>query len=417
MKKIQLLLFSFVANPIARNSVVMMAGNMVANVSAYLYHVVVGRILGPDKYGELSALLSLFYILNVPAAVLQTVFAKYFAVFKARKEFGKAKHLLVTSIKITVLLSLCGVLLAVFVSPAVAEFLHIQEQYAFVLLYLNLVTSIFGTILGGALQGLQLFMGSVIAVNINMGLRLGLGYWWTHYGIMWALAGGVVATIAGCIAAFLPLKFLLQQKSQQSRVSRREIAGYAVPTFLATLGITTIFSVDVVLVKHFFPASVAGIYSSLSILGKIVFFATSSIGQVLFPVVAERQELKQSHDRVVYIALLCIAGVSFAISAVYAIFPYIVVQMLFGKAFEGATQYLGWFGIFISFFTIANTITTICLAAGKLRVWIFPLVALGLQILGITVFHQTLLSVIWVNTGISFLLCCTLLLYYRYAKA
>ncbi len=417
MKKIQLFFFSLFTNPIARNSFIMMAGNMIANISAYLYHVVVGRILGPDKYGELSALLSLFYILNVPAAVLQTVFTKYFAVYKARKEFGKAKHLLFTSIRITAVIGAVGVGVAVLVSPSVASFLHIEEQYAFILLYINLVTSIFGTLIGGALQGLQLFTGSVIAVNVNMAMRLGLGYWWSSAGVMWALAGSVVATVAGCLIALYPLRFLLKQQRQKVTLSGREIAGYAVPTFLATLGITTIFSVDVVLVKHFFPPSVAGIYSSLSVLGKIVFFATSSIGQVLFPVVAERKELNQSHDKVVYVALLCIAGVSFAICAVYALFPSLVVHVLFGKAFEGATEYLGWFGVFISFFTIANTITTICLAAGKLKVWIFPLAALSLEVLGITLFHDTILSVIWVNTGITLLLCCTLLLYYRYAKA
>ena len=46
------------------------------NVSNYVFHIVVSRLLGPSEYGALAALLALFLVLSVPFCVLQTVAAR-----------------------------------------------------------------------------------------------------------------------------------------------------------------------------------------------------------------------------------------------------------------------------------------------------------------------------------------------------
>ena len=82
------------AHPLFKNSAIVLAGSMGANVAGWLYHVFVGRILGTQAYGELAALLALFYILNVPSTVIQTVLVKFFSLLKARNEHGQAKRLI-----------------------------------------------------------------------------------------------------------------------------------------------------------------------------------------------------------------------------------------------------------------------------------------------------------------------------------
>ena len=77
-EKIILKLHAFIAHPLAKGSFIILVGSMVANVGAYAYHVLVGRLLGPVIYGEFSALLSLFYIINIGSGVVQTILAKFF---------------------------------------------------------------------------------------------------------------------------------------------------------------------------------------------------------------------------------------------------------------------------------------------------------------------------------------------------
>src|SRR5476649_2490100 len=71
-------------NTVFTGSAVMFTGSMFVNFLSYLFHVVIGRILGVERYGELATLLSLFFILNVPSLVIQTVLTKYFASYKAK---------------------------------------------------------------------------------------------------------------------------------------------------------------------------------------------------------------------------------------------------------------------------------------------------------------------------------------------
>ena len=81
------------AHPFIKGSAIMFGGTMVTNVLAYLYHLVVGRILGPVGYGELAALLSIFYILNSPSIVIQNILVKFFSQLKAKQDLGQAKRL------------------------------------------------------------------------------------------------------------------------------------------------------------------------------------------------------------------------------------------------------------------------------------------------------------------------------------
>jgi len=105
-----------------KNTVIVMGGSVIGNALAYFYHLAVGRILGPSQYGELGALLSIFYILNVPSGVVQTGLTKYFSILNARQAHGEAKTLLIRSFMV---LSACGLLGFIILIP----FLHIFAAF------------------------------------------------------------------------------------------------------------------------------------------------------------------------------------------------------------------------------------------------------------------------------------------------
>ena len=81
-------------HPLAKGSLIILVGSMLANVGAYAYHVLVGRLLGPVIYGEFSALLSLFYIINIGSGVVQTILAKFFHSFERENFCRKFLHFL-----------------------------------------------------------------------------------------------------------------------------------------------------------------------------------------------------------------------------------------------------------------------------------------------------------------------------------
>lgn len=405
-----------ISNPLTKGSAVVFIGTMLINISGYLYHVAVGRILGPRQYGELAALLSLLYILNAPSEVFRTILVKYFSSLKARKELGEAKYLFTYSTKIMAGISIVGFLLMLPFASMLTNYLHLTNT-AYLLLMYGIFASYFLTIVNiSVLQGFQRFTSAMIYANIAGWLRVILGVATAFFGVSWALVGNVMSNILGYISYLLPIRKLLTSESKRYALTKRSALSYSFPVLLATLGITLLYSQDVVLVKHFFDSTQAGIYSSLSVLGKVIFFASSAVGIVVFPIVAERKALQRSSTSIVYLATIAVACISLFITFLYFIFPSLIVRLLFGSAYDAAAPFAGIFAVFLSIFSVSSLLSSICLAENKVFVWILTLGAAVIQYVGISMFHHDLHQVIVVNISIVSILCIMLLFYYSYAR-
>jgi len=102
--------------------------------------------------------------------------------------------------------------------------------------------------------------------------------------------------------------------------------------------------------------------------------------------------------------------------AVYFLFPKLILGILFGSAYSGAIEYLGLYGLFVALVAIDTLLMTTYLAIGSTYVWMTTIGALLVQIVLITLFHQTLFQILYVNIGAAAGLLGALLLYYPYAK-
>ncbi len=416
MRKFFSYLNSTLTGALVKNSAIVLSGSVLSNAMAYLYHLFVGRILGPVQYGEVAALLSLLYILNVPAQVIQTVLVKYFSELKANGEFAKAKYLFLYANKFLILVCIAGAVVFLPFIGIIKDFLHIQHAIYFVWLYL-ILAFFFISMAGGSLfQAFQKFTLISVLTNFGMFLRLVLGIISAFFGVGAILFSNVVSNVVGYLVMILSIKSLFKEPVQKFSLDKRRILNYSIPTFIITLSVTALYSQDVLLVRHFFSATDAGIYSSLAVLGKVIFYASSALSFVIFPVVAERKILKQGYHRVLLSGLAGISLISLPLTGVYFIFPRFVVDLLFGPAFYGAEPYLGMFGLFISFFSLSSLLLTVSLASGKTSVWILALGASLGQGALIWIFHDTLSTIVFINLIVTAILFISLLLYSWYEK-
>ncbi|MBI5620458.1 oligosaccharide flippase family protein [Candidatus Gottesmanbacteria bacterium] len=402
-------------HPIFKHSAVVLIGSMGANVAGWLYHVFVGRILGTEGYGELAALLSLFYILNVPSSVITTILVKFFSVLKAGGEEGQAKRLIRVATTKILLAEGVGLILLLLFSRSIAAFLNIDSLWYVVWLYLIFATFIVSVVNGSAIQGFQLFTASSVLATVGMTLRLVFGAGFAYLGVGWTLVSNIFSNSISFGLSFIPLRFIAKVEEKPLSINRTDALSFSIPAFITTLGITLLFSQDVLLVKHYFSSHEAGIYASLSVLGKVLFYATGAVSFVLFPVVSERNANGKGHTRLVAVGLMIIALVCIGLTAFYFIAPGIVL-VAFGKAFFGAAQYMGPFAIFISFFSLSSILIQTLLALDKMKVWVITGVCALLQTFLIVLFHGTIFQVIGVNIAVSMVLFSSLLLYYAYGK-
>jgi O-antigen/teichoic acid export membrane protein len=399
------------SHTVVKNSLIVLIGSVSGNILAYIYHLLVGRILGPAQYGELGALISMFYILNVPSGVIQTGLTKYFAVLKARGAAGQAKTLLYHSIKILLLAGFSGLILILVFQHPVAAYLNIANSLILVMLYLVFYIYLIYVPITSLYSGYQRFTEQTLVINLSSVVRIIFGVIAAYYGVLYSVVANALSNAATIILSLWPLKNVFREKSVPLSLSKKRVYAYALPMTLAMLGVTSLYSVDVVLVKHFFSSFDAGIYTALSVLGKIIFFASFAITSVMFPTIAERKEKGQDYSGLFWNGAGIVAAISVVVTAGYFIFPELTVKLLFGKSYDSAVQYIGRFGIFLSLVTLATYFVQCFLAAGKTMIAMFVSAAAIFQILLIYQFHNTLDQVINVNITITFILCLILSAY------
>lgn len=397
---IRTLIQTVASHSLAKNSAIVFVGSMLANIGAYAYHLLMGRFLGPSGYGELSSLLSLLYIFTVPLTVGQTVLVKFISGFKARGSVGQSKSLLYAITQWFMLAILMGLPIVLVLSSRIGTFLHLVSPAPFLQVYAIFAISLLSVATASVLLGYQMFFWASIiglgTVLVKIALSVPLVKWGVS-GVLWAsIASGALMYLV----YVFPLRFVIAAKGQPTKLGRRDALRFAIPTFFTLLGITSLYSTDIVLVRHYFTASDAGLYAALAVLGKIIFYASSSVAMVLFPVLSERIAVGRNTIRLTWAAIAGVTVVSSALVALYFLFPDFIVGLLFGRAFAGAGALLGMFGIFLALFSIGNVIVTACLAIGKTGIWIIPMACAIVQAVAITWAHGSIATVIMLNIAV-----------------
>jgi O-antigen/teichoic acid export membrane protein len=150
------------------------------------------------------------------------------------------------------------------------------------------------------------------------------------------------------------------------------------------------------------------VYAALSTLGKIIFFASSPIASVMFPIVARRHSNGEP-ARDILIASLLLTGIASGVFVgIYYYLPTLTITMLYGSKYVGAESALPWMGLFIAIYGFCQLLVNYFLSIGKLKIAYIPFVAALLQIVLLSIFHSSLIQVIQIS--LSILICMFVLL-------
>lgn len=395
-----------VQNPVIYSGLIMVLGSNAVNFLNYLYHFVMGRLLGPANYGELATLLSLLNLSGIVMASLGLVIVKFVSSAKNDLEINDIIGWFSRKINLSAFLVL---ILTILLSYWVTTFLKLS-YILIILVAFSYFISLLATFNKAVLQGLLRFKQIVLVMLAENLLKLILG-------IILVLLGfsvlGAFGTLIFSLIVGLWLSFYFRRDYPGSldHQSSKSIVKFFVPVFIQSITLTSIYSTDLLLVKHFFSSYETGIYAAASSLARIIFFGSAPIAGVMFPVVSKRHSLGQSHKKVFYMSLLATFIVGLIVIAFYSIYPNLAINLLFGQAYIEATGLLFYFGLFMLLFTLSSLLINYFLSLGKTGVVVLPITASILQITGIFFFHLTLVDVLLVCIGVSALLLLGLLVY------
>lgn len=388
--------------PAAISSAIYYFGNFFLGFGRYLLHFILLHLLMPEEYGEFLAYLSLIYLLAIPNTIINNITTKYVSEFYGRKDELSINQFFYFALRRIVPYSLLlGILLIVF-SGQLSEVFK-ARQLAFIVLGISLFINFVGTLIRSYMNALQMFTSQIIIGVFDSIITISLTIFFIDIGL--SATGVVVGQLTANLISTVVILFIIRQSIFPKSVSRVfELSGFAGYSLVFAIGSISLISVDVLLVRHFFSEHISGIYSSLSVLGRMIYFGLGPLITMILPIAAHRHAANGS-SREVFVKLGAVTFLfGLAGTAIFVLFPQLIVSLFSGVNYSQSASLLPIFAIFILLFSFNIFLISYLTAVERPEVNVFLLIASISQPILVYFFHQSVSQVIWINLIIQLIL-------------
>jgi O-antigen/teichoic acid export membrane protein len=381
-----------------RHNAVFFFGSLAVGALNYVYYPVMGRLLDPTAFGEVQTLVSIFLQLGIFLTVLSLVIVN---IVTNLDDEQKRNALVFEFERLALVVSITVLLLSLVFQRQLQNFLQFESSWPFPLLALCMVATVPFILRGALLRGKQRF-GLVSAGNL-----IGAGTKIVFSAVLVAAGLGTIGAIAGIVAAqtvawiFVGVWAyrlgLKHEPGKRLRLPNMHLLWpelkYGAFVLLGSLAITLQYSIDILVVKHYFDAHVAGLYAAVAAVARVIFFLTASISQVLISAVRMHHTPAKNKALLVKSAML-LGGLGAPALALLCFAPTPIIRLLMGGSYEGLAAVLPRLAIAIFIVSVINLLVSYYLALR--RYGIAVAVALGVVVTyGLLLWqHQTPAAVV-----------------------
>ena len=359
-------------SPFALNNFIYFGGNFFAGLAGFAFQGLLGNALGANGFAEVAPLISLFYLIQIPLFIVMAVAARYTAPLAVRGDQSRVNRGYRDLVLYTSVAGVGGMLLFLAITPQLKAFLNLPSLGPLIALSAAVPLCLLVGVGRGVVQGEERFVwlsGNFFLYGIST-----LGFLPVLLAFHLHAVGAVVAINLALVLCNLFAALALRDLPPAGHHERLPIWPLLRGAFGASAGITAVtlfYNFDVLLAKHFLSTQDAGLYSAMSLLGKILFFGTISISVVMFPrVAAIHAEGRRAH-RTVNLSLALVGAAGGAVVLAYFIAPGAIVHLLLRKPeYQAIASYLGLFSLAMLGLAIANLLVYYFVAVHKRRfVW------------------------------------------------
>ena len=377
-------------------SAVLLTGSGLVTGINFVYNVAVAQFLGPDGFGQATAVYTLLILLSAVTLSFQIVSAKVVAQQESPEAKSAAFHAYHWQAWI------CGVVLAsllVMFRGTISQYLNLPSSTLVVLLaagvafyvplgakrgYIQGACSFRNLAANLVLEGFVRLMGSLVLILLGVGVP------------------GVIAANAAAVA--IAYIFALPKLVTASPSALHIDGGFreglqAIVFFVGQAGIN---NCDIVVVKHFFDPTSAGLYAAVALVGRVVFAFSWAVISSMFPIAAasRRQQDRRHGILTTAVALVFVIGVLLTLFLRLA--PAWLWILMFGSRFVAAGGHNLPFLLFLYAATTTVYALSVVFIAYEMSYkiantgWV-QLAFCGILIAGMYRFHSSLEQVIRVQ--------------------
>lgn len=406
-------------HPLIYSSGIMILGTLGANFFNFLFNVYMTRTLSDADYGILASIMSIIAIPGLATSAILPLIVQFAGTYFAEGKLAMVRGLYQKVTKFFLAISIAIFILFQFFIPQINNFFQITDPkllfIANIIIFFTLMSVINNTFLQAKLSFKLLMLIGFLSASIK--LIAGIFLVNTHFGVLGASIGILLATAIPYGITFLPMKFIFDKKMKSPHISTKSLFAYGIPSAMTLLGLTSLISTDIILVKHFFNPQNAGIYAKISLIARIIFFLSAPIANVMFPIIVQKYSKKEKYTDTFILAVILVLVPSICLTIFYSLFPKFTILFFFKNAqYLKISSTLVYFAIFITAYSLLSLLCNFYLSIKKTNIAIPIVIGAITQAVLICLIHQNFTQIIIISLTITLLLIVYLLLYYVYIK-
>ncbi|MCH3885212.1 oligosaccharide flippase family protein [Tenacibaculum aquimarinum] len=379
-------------NKITPEQIFMISGLLV-NAGNYLYNLVLGRFLGPEKFADAAIMITFLLVLSFVAMTFQLVTAKFSVIF----EDTIFKTFISNTYKNA---AIVGVLLGISVvlfSSELQTFFKTSTSSMFVIFGIGIPFYFLMSVNRGVFQGKKELTSLSVTYQLEMISRLiitfGLLYFLEIESSL-LIAVGILCSFMFGLIPFKIKKISFSNNIKLEKAQTKMVRNFFIITAFYELTQIIINNSDILLVKHYFESYEAGLYASLALIGRVVYFVAWMFVMLLLPAVVQlKKEGKPTLPILLkYVGYIGVIAITIVVGCY--LFPDQIINILFGEGYLEITPLLWKYALATGIFAISNIFAYYYLSLEKYVPVILSGIFGMLQILLVVFFHSSLEQVV-----------------------
>ena len=393
-----------------------MGSVLLVNGGNYIYNLLLGRLLGPAAFAEAALLITLLLVLSFVGMTFQLATAK-FAVLFLGDQWSSFKN---RSYKHATIFGIIAGILIILFSKNLQELFHTKSHWMFILFGIGVPLYFFMSVNRGNYQGNQDFKNLSITYQTEM---------WSRLLITLALLLFVPLESSFLVALGIGISFIFglipsdlkglsfSSKTKLLPENAKRVTKFMVLTACYEFTQIIINNSDILLVKHYFDALDAGLYASLALIGRVVYFVAWMFVMLLLPTVVQKQKDGEPTAPILFKYVGYIGLLSAVIVTACYLMPEFIITIMFGDAYISMAGLLWQYALATSLFAIGNIFAYYFLSLDHY----VPVILSGLlgmsQIALVVFYHDTLEVVVHVQIIAMALLLAVQIIYFLLKKS
>lgn len=375
-----------------------------------IHNLLMGRLLSPADYGQLTFVNTILLIIGLIPSGMQTVSARYSSIYESQGKDHLMQSLWRFGTRYSWLIGIFIAFLLFLLAPFFVDWFQLRNVWIVYPIAFGIPFFLATGTERGLLQGKERYYWLSGAYLVEGVIRLGLGVILTLAlassnrgvdGAIWALSQSLILTwFVTWLSLYSrpPIKEPIVAEREGSISEERKmwlsLLGF---TVMALLGQALITNSDFVLVKTYFDSYDAGLYAAISVIGRIVYFGTLPLTILIVPIIARQQAQGNSTRKLFYILMGSGVFLCGGLIVASVLFAPLIVELLYGNAYVEAAYLLPMYTVAAALFVLTNLLVTYRVALGKGGETWMPLLAAIAQIIGVILFHDSLMTIIIVQ--------------------